>query len=118
MLDHKPLQGPSRKAVMKLTKTKTFRAEKAWGKEMLASFGDVGVKVHWTDQPYRWHMNTGREVFMVVSGAVDMHYRVDGAEKIITLEEGDALTIEEGEEHVAHPRGEARILVVERMDSD
>ena len=28
------------------------------------------------------------------------------------------LTIEDGEEHVAHPRGEARILVVEDINSE
>jgi len=55
---------------------------------------------------------------MVVDGIVDMHYREDGAEKVLTLHPGDALTVEDGEEHVAYPRGEARILVIENVDSD
>ncbi|MEZ5893864.1 MAG: hypothetical protein R3C58_12075 [Parvularculaceae bacterium] len=58
------------------------------------------ASAHWTDQPYRWHKNTGREVFMVVDGIVDMHYREGGAEKVMTLHPGDALTVEDGEEHV------------------
>ncbi len=103
---------------MKLIHTKAFTAKKTWDQQLLASFGEVAVKVHWTDQPYRWHINTGREVFMVIDGVVDMHYREAGVEKIITLENGDALTVEDGEEHVAHPKGEARILVVERIDSE
>ena len=103
---------------MKLTQTQTFTSERAWGSELLASFGPTDVKVHWTDQPYRWHKNTGREVFMVITGQVDMLYKEEGIEKSVTLNPGDALTLEEGEEHVAHPVGEARILVIEQRDSE
>ena len=46
-----------------------------------------------------------------------MHYREDGAEKIVTLETGDIFFAGIGCEHVAHPRGEARILVVEQEGS-
>ncbi|MFC2954013.1 cupin domain-containing protein [Marinicaulis aureus] len=103
---------------MKLTHTKSFKADSAWGSELIALFGDISVRAHWTDQPYRWHKNTGREVFMVVDGTVDMHYRENGKEEMMTLQAGDALTIEDGEEHVAHPRGEARILVIENIYSE
>lgn len=103
---------------MKLTQTQIFTSDRAWGSQEIAMFDDVAVKVHWTDQPYRWHQNTGREVFMVITGEVDMHYKDQGQEKVITLKPGDALTLEEGEEHVAHPKGAARILVIERKDSE
>lgn len=103
---------------MKHFKAKDFSAERAWGSEMLALFGSTSVNIHWTDQPYRWHTNTGQEVFVVLDGVVDMHYRQDGEEKVIRLEVGDGLSLQEGEEHVAHPIGEARILVVEDMDSN
>ncbi|PTT74143.1 cupin, partial [Pseudomonas sp. HMWF010] len=72
---------------------------------------------HWTDQPYRWHVNDGPEVFIVLSGTVDMHWRLDGAERVERLDAGDACFAEPGDEHVAHPLGEARILVVERRGS-
>ena len=68
-------------------------------------------------QPYIWHVNEGEEVFAVLDGIVDMHYREDGAEKIVTLETGDIFFAGIGCEHVAHPRGEARILVVEQEGS-
>lgn len=103
---------------MKLTHVSSFKSERAWGSELIALFGDIAVKAHWTDQPYRWHKNTGREVFMVVDGVVDMHVCEDGKERIVTLRAGDALTIEDGEEHVAHPQGEARILVIEDVNSE
>ena len=103
---------------MKLTRVSSFTADRAWGSELIALFGEISAKAHWTDQPYRWHKNTGREVFMVVDGVVDMHYREGGVEKVMTLHPGDALTVEDGEEHVAHPRGEARILVIETVGSE
>jgi mannose-6-phosphate isomerase-like protein (cupin superfamily) len=75
------------------------------------------TRLHWTNQPYKWHVNSGDEVFAVLDGTVDMHYRESGAENIVTLHAGDVFFAEVGCEHVAHPRGEARILVVEREGS-
>ncbi len=77
----------------------------------------ISIRLHWTDRPYHWHVNDGEEVFVVVNGAVDMHYRDSGAEKIVLLETGDAFFADIGTAHVAHPRGEARILVIEKAGS-
>lgn len=95
-----------------------FTAERAWGSELLSDFGEVTVRMHWTDKPYRWHQNTGKEVFVVLEGAVDMHVRENGEVKIIKLNAGEGVSVEDGDEHVAHPVGEARILVVELKDSE
>jgi hypothetical protein len=46
-----------------------------------------------------------------------MHYREQGIEHVVTLQTGDVFFAGVGCEHVAHPRGEARILVVEREGS-
>ncbi len=46
-----------------------------------------------------------------------MHYRVDGAEKSVTLKVGDIFYASVGTEHVAHPVGPVRILVVESEGS-
>jgi mannose-6-phosphate isomerase-like protein (cupin superfamily) len=59
---------------------------------------------------------TGKK-FAVLDGTVDMHYRLQGVEHVVTLQVGDVFFAEEGCEHVAHPRGKARILVVEREGS-
>jgi mannose-6-phosphate isomerase-like protein (cupin superfamily) len=95
-----------------------FTAERAWGSELLSDFGDVTVRMHLTDKPYKWHQNTGKEVFVVLDGAVDMHFRDEGVERIIHLKAGQGVSVENGDEHVAHPVGEARILVVELKDSE
>lgn len=97
--------------------TRTFTAERAWGARDLADIDGATVRLHWTDKPYKWHRNDGVEVFAVLEGAVDMHYREAGQEKIVRLERSDIFIAHEGDEHIAHPVGEARILVVERKGS-
>jgi mannose-6-phosphate isomerase-like protein (cupin superfamily) len=103
---------------MKKFSAQGFTADRAWGSELLSDFGDVTVRMHWTDKPYKWHQNTGKEVFVVLDGLVDMHVREKGIEKIIQLTAGEGVTVENGDEHVAHPVGEARILVVELKESE
>ncbi|VTM55868.1 mannose-6-phosphate isomerase [Klebsiella pneumoniae] len=72
------------------------------------------MRLHWTDQPYIWHINDGQEVFAVMDGQVAMHVKVDGEEQIIMLNAGDIFYAGVGCEHVAHPQGAARILVIEK----
>jgi mannose-6-phosphate isomerase-like protein (cupin superfamily) len=95
----------------------SFRAGRPWGARDLAEIDGATVRLHWTDQPYRWHVNDGPEVFVVLSGEVDMHFRQDGREDCVRLRPSDIFLADTGDEHVAHPVGEARILVVERKGS-
>ncbi|HWL80606.1 MAG TPA: cupin domain-containing protein [Roseomonas sp.] len=90
----------------------------AWSGPDVARMPDAVVKLRWTDQPYRWHVNTGQEVFAVLAGRVAMHLREDGAERVVTLGPGDVLHLPAGAEHVAHPLGPACLLVVEQAGSD
>ena len=99
---------------MKVIRSKEFTASRAWGAIDIAKMGGITTRLHWTNQPYKWHVNDGEEVFAVLDGIVDMHYRENDAERIVTLQAGDVFFADAGCEHVAHPRGEARILVVER----
>lgn len=103
--------------MIKVIRGKTFTAARAWGALDVANLDGTTVRLHWTDQPYRWHVNDGEEVFAVLDGTVEMHYRDAGAEHVAVLETGDVFFAGTGCEHVAHPRGEARILVVEREGS-
>lgn len=102
---------------MKLIRSKEFRPERAWGALDIANMGGITTRLHWTDAPYKWHVNDGEEVFAVLSGTVEMHYREAGVEQVAVLEAGDVFFAGVGCEHVARPRGEARILVVERAGS-
>ncbi|WGG49678.1 cupin domain-containing protein [Rugamonas sp. DEMB1] len=102
---------------MKVIRSKEFTAERAWGALDIANMAGTTVRLHWTDQPYKWHVNDGEEVFAVLDGVVDMHYREAGVERVVALNTGDVFFAGVGCEHVAHPRGAARILVVEREGS-
>ena len=102
---------------MKIIRSKEFTAERAWGALDIANMGGVTTRLHWTDQPYKWHVNDGEEVFAVLDGVVEMRYREQGAEKSAVLQTGDVFFAGIGCEHVAHPRGAARILVIEKEGS-
>ena len=102
---------------MDIIRSKDFTADKAWGAKDIANMNGITTRLHWTDQPYRWHINDGEEVFAVLDGVVDMHYRLDGTEHVVRLNTGDIFYASVGTEHVAHPQGEARVLVVESEGS-
>jgi mannose-6-phosphate isomerase-like protein (cupin superfamily) len=94
-----------------------FHGANAWDSTTIGTIDGVTVKVHWTDQPYTWHTNDGAEAFVVLAGTVDMHWRDAAGEHVTRLDAGDAYYAAAGDEHVAHPQGAARILVVERRGS-
>ena len=102
---------------MEVTKASQFLAAKAWGAKDIASMNGISVRLHWTNKPYRWHVNDGEEVFVVLAGKVNMHYRNAGQALSVLLEVGDIFYASVGTEHVAHPVGEARVLVVEQEGS-
>ena len=100
-----------------VTDARTFRAADAWGARDLAEVEGATVRLHWTDQPYVWHVNDGAEVFCVIDGRVEMRYCESDGQRAVVLGAGDIFIADAGDEHVAHPIGEARILVVERKGS-
>ncbi|MCL6416242.1 cupin [Aestuariirhabdus sp. Z084] len=102
---------------MEITKSKHFTADRAWGAKTIATMNGITTRLHWTDTPYQWHINDGEEVFVVLDGSVKMLYRQNGQEQAEILEAGDIFFASIGTEHVAHPIGEARILVVEKAGS-
>lgn len=102
---------------MTFIKAKDFTADRAWGALDIANMSGVTTRLHWTDQPYKWHINDGEEVFVVLDGEVNMHYRKDNTEHVQRMSVGDIFFASIGTEHIAHPIGEARILVIEKEGS-
>ena len=84
---------------------RAFTADRAWGARNLALVEGASVRLHWTNQPYAWHVNNGREVFVVMDGAVEMRYKSGGTESRVTLNAGDIFIADVGDEHAAHPLG-------------
>ncbi|RQR86885.1 cupin [Burkholderia sp. Bp9012] len=103
---------------MNIIRSTTFTAQCPWGALDVANLNGITVRLHWTDRPYHWHVNDGEEVFAVLDGRVEMRYRAAGIEHATVLETGDVFHATIGTEHVAHPLGEARILVIETEGSD
>ena len=102
---------------MEIIRSKKFKSEHAWGAKDIANMNGITTRLHWTNQPYKWHINDGEEVFVVLDGVVEMLFKENGIEKSVILQVGDIFYATIGTEHVAHPRGEARILVVESEGS-
>ena len=102
---------------MEIIKSKQFKADRAWGAKDIALMNGISTRLHWTDQPYQWHINDGEEVFVVLDGQVEMFYKVNGETQSVILDTGDIFYASVGTEHVAHPQGEARILVIESQGS-
>lgn len=98
--------------------TANFRASWAWGARDIAMIESASVRLPWSDEPYHWHKNDESEVFCVIAGKVNMRYRIDGTAHVVLLGAGDIFVAESGDEHVADPIGEARILVLERQGTE
>ena len=58
-----------------------------------------------------------QEIFAVLDGRVEMKYRLDGQENSTVLDTGDIFYASVGTEHIAHPIGQARILVIEKQEA-
>ena len=96
----------------------TFWGKDAWDAMDIETFdGSTTVRLHWTDKPYKWHINDGPEVFVVLDGKVDMHVRKNTEVSVLSMKVGDIFHAIDGDEHVAHPNGAARVLVIEREGS-
>lgn len=103
---------------MRFVDSTEFEGSHPWDALDLLTFDTASVRLHWTDQPYHWHVNNGPEAFVVLDGHVDMHYRESGVEQQRRLGPGMICLVEPGDEHVAHPDGVARILVIEQAGSE
>lgn len=102
---------------MRKTIPSQFIADRAWGALDIATIAGATVRLHWTDQPYIWHINTGQEVFVPLDGRVTMWFRHAGVESEMLLQPGEVCHAQAGDEHVAHPHGAVRILVIEQVGS-
>ncbi|KLN62200.1 cupin [Kiloniella spongiae] len=102
---------------MKFIETAKFIGNAAWDAMDIAQIEGATVRLHWTDEPYKWHKNDGDEVFVVLNGKVRMLYKKFGQELEQLIDAGNIFYAGEGDEHVAHPVGIARVLVIEKAGS-
>ena len=99
------------------TDAREFTSSMAWGARALCEVQGASVRLHWTDEPYKWHVNDAPEVFVVLDRQIEMSYRSGGSERKVLLETGHIFVTEVGDEHMACPIDAARVLVVEHSRS-
>jgi len=99
---------------VKFIESHAFTATRAWGALDIATMNGITVRLHWTDEPYEWHVNDGEEVFAVLDGQVRMDYEEEGQTRSRVMNVGDIFFASVGTAHVAHPLGPARVLVIEK----
>lgn len=102
---------------MQIIRSKDFTGERPWAALDIANMNGITTRLHWTDQPYKWHVNDGQEVFVVLDGQVEMRFMEQGVERSTLLQVGDIFYTSVGTAHVAHSVGPARVLVVESEGS-
>ncbi|MBT3143494.1 cupin [Phaeobacter gallaeciensis] len=102
---------------MRIINPTSFTGTTAWEALDIEQIDTATIRLHWTDQPYKWHINDGPEVFVVLDGHVTMHCRQNGKVTQHPLSPGDIFHAQDGDEHVAHPQGAARVLVIEKAGS-
>lgn len=56
-------------------RSRGFTSDRAWGALDVATMLGISVRLHWTDHPYKWHVNDGKELLAVLDRTVDMHQR-------------------------------------------
>ncbi len=102
---------------MNMIEAGSFDGRFAWEAVDIAEIDGVTVRLHWTDQPYIWHVNNGPEIFVLLDGIVDMQTRENGIEVAHRMTVGSIFHAEQGDAHRAVPLGVARALVIERTGS-
>ncbi len=93
-----------------------YRPPHAWDALELLRLDGVAARLLWTDAEQRWQTCSGDEILAVLEGLVDVHYRCNGEDRFVTLGAGDVFVAAKGCERLARPRGEAHVLVVERVE--
>lgn len=77
-----------------------------WHPKIVATVNKFALKLVKLEGEFIWHHHDEEdEVFVVLSGGIAMHYRLDGTEKVVEFGSGELLVVPHGVEHkpVAQP---------------
>ena len=89
-----------------------------WSPKIVARVNDFALKVVKLDGDFVWHHHADDdEIFLVLHGRIDMHYRDDGgAERLVTFGDGELLAMPRGVEHKPLAAAGTELLLFERAD--
>jgi mannose-6-phosphate isomerase-like protein (cupin superfamily) len=107
------------KRLQKISLAEQFDSfSETWTPKILARANDFALKAAKLDGEFVWHRHAEEdEIFLVLRGRIDMHYRTGDAEHVESFGAGELLQVPRGIEHkpVADPGTE--ILLIERSDT-
>lgn len=63
-------ESAGRLGLMRVIDVREFHGATAWEALAIDDIDGATARLHWTDEPYHWHVNDGPEVFAVLDGVV------------------------------------------------
>ena len=98
--------------VQKVTLAEKFDSfTEQWSPKIVASIDDYDVKIVRIEGEFVWHKHDDDdEMFLVVDGAFDMHFR----DNVVTLSQGEMIVVPKGIEHKPVAASECRVMVLEK----
>lgn len=86
-----------------------------WQPKIVGELNDFHVKLVRIEGEFVWHHHdTEDELFLVIDGSIDMHYRdEDGTEQVERFGAGEFLIVPHGVEHKPVASGETKMLLLE-----
>ena len=83
-----------------------------WFPALIANIDDFEVKVVKLDGEFIWHSHENNdEMFLVVEGAFDMHFR----DQTVSLASGEMIVVPKGVEHKPVALEECKVVVIEKQ---
>ena len=93
---------------------KLGRVAEHWSPRIVGEINEMQVKVVRLLGEFQWHSHeTQDEMFLVVTGELEMHYR----DRVVTCMPGEFVIVPHGVEHKPVARGETGIMLVEPRDT-
>ncbi len=85
-----------------------------WSPKIAGELNDSYVKLVKFSGEFVWHHHDNEdELFLVVSGAMRMHYRESGRETVATVGPGEFVIVPRGVEHKPEAIGEVAVVLLE-----
>lgn len=90
---------------------KAARIDKPWSPKILAALNDMHIKLARLEGEFVWHKHDETdELFLVVEGAFDMHYR----DRVVPVRAGELVVVPKGVEHKpVADKGDCLVMLVE-----
>src|SRR5690348_10744995 len=85
-----------------------------WSPKIAGELNDSYVKLVKFSGEFVWHHHdTEDELFLVVEGAMRMHFRESGVERHVDVRPGEFVIVPHGVEHKPASEGEVQVLLLE-----